>query len=68
VLHFSRRSALAYIDCARTGGLFDRALVPTHFCLSDQIAEPLTAAGARAVRIAPYPQETALIALIDAGA
>jgi uroporphyrinogen-III synthase len=67
VLHFSRRSAQAYIDCARTGALFDRALAPTHFCLSDQIAEPLTAAGAKTVRIAPRPDEAALIALIDSG-
>jgi uroporphyrinogen-III synthase len=68
VLHFSRRSAQAYIDCARTGGLFDQALAPTHFCLSDQIAEPLAAAGAKAVRTAARPDEAALIALIGSGA
>jgi uroporphyrinogen-III synthase len=65
VLHFSRRSAQAYIDCARTGALLAQALAPTHFCLSDQTAAPLTAAGASAVRIAAQPQEAALIALID---
>jgi uroporphyrinogen-III synthase len=68
VLHFSRRSAQAYIDCARAAGLLEQAVAPIHFCLSDQIAEPLTAAGAKTVRIAPRPEETALIALIDSGA
>jgi uroporphyrinogen-III synthase len=64
VLHFSRRSAQAYLDCAHAGGLRDQALAPIHFCLSDQVAEPLTAAGAKAVRIAARPDEAALIALI----
>ena len=68
VLHFSRRSAQAYIDCARTAGLLAQALAPTHYCLSDQIAEPLMAAGAKNIRVAARPEETALIALIDAGA
>jgi uroporphyrinogen-III synthase len=68
VLHFSRRSAQAYIDCARAAGILDRALAPVHFCLSDQIAEPLLAAGAKNIRIAVRPEESALIALIDLGA
>jgi hypothetical protein len=42
-------------------------MAPTHFCLSDQVAEPLTAAGARTVRIAARPDEAALIALIGSG-
>jgi uroporphyrinogen-III synthase len=66
VLHFSRRSAEAYLDCARTAALLDQALAVTHYCLSAQIAEPLTAAGANTVRIAASPDETALIALIGA--
>jgi uroporphyrinogen-III synthase len=68
VLHFSRRSAQAYMDCACAGGLLAQAMAPMHFCLSDQIAAPLTAAGAKAIRIATHPQEDALIALIQAGA
>jgi uroporphyrinogen-III synthase len=67
VLHFSRRSAEAYMDCARAGGLLDQALVPTHYCVSRQVAEPLMAAGAKSIRIAAIPEETALIDLIDAG-
>src|SRR5260370_572938 len=44
-LHFSRRSAQAYIDCAGRAGLLGRALDPLHFCLSRQVAEPLVAQG-----------------------
>ncbi len=65
VLHFSRRSAEAYIDCARAASLLDRALAPSHYCLSRQIAEPLVAAGAKTIRIAARPEESALIELID---
>jgi uroporphyrinogen-III synthase len=66
VLHFSRRSAEAFIACARAGGMLDRALAPPHYCLSQQVAGPLKAAGAGDVRIAARPEEAALIALIDA--
>jgi uroporphyrinogen-III synthase len=67
VLHFSRRSAQAYLDCARTAALLGPALAPFHFCGSRQIAEPLVAAGAKTVRIAASPEEAALIDLIDSG-
>jgi len=66
VLHFSRRSAEAYLDCARAAALLDQALAIAHFCLSHQIAEPLTAAGAKTIRIASRPEEAALIELIGA--
>jgi uroporphyrinogen-III synthase len=68
VLHFSRRSAEAYLDCARAAGLLDRALGPFHYCVSGQIAEPLALAGARNVRVAARPEEAALIDLIDPAA
>jgi uroporphyrinogen-III synthase len=64
VLHFSRRSAQAYIDCANRAGLLDRARAPLHFCLSRQVGEPLSAAGAAGIRIAPRPEEAALIELV----
>ena len=67
VLHFSRRSAEAYIDCARVGGILAPALAVTHFCLSAAIAEPLLASGAKRTRIAPRPEEAALLALVEAG-
>jgi uroporphyrinogen-III synthase len=67
VLHFSRRSAEAYVDCARSAALPDQALAPSHYCMSRQIAEPLAAAGAKIIHIAERPDETALIELIGSG-
>jgi uroporphyrinogen-III synthase len=61
VLHLSRRTADAYLNCARRDGLLDRALVPKHYCLSTQVAEPLVAAGARDITIATRPDEAALV-------
>ena len=46
VLHFSPRSAEAYLDCAAHDGIRAAALAPVHYCLSRQVAEPLSAAGA----------------------
>jgi uroporphyrinogen-III synthase len=66
VLHFSRRSAEAYIACARAAALLDQALAIAHYCLSAQVAEPLKAAGAPTIHIAARPDEAALIALIGA--
>lgn len=63
-LHFSRRSAEAYIDCARAGGLLGAALAPAHYCLSARVAEPLKMAGAARIHIAARPEEAALIGLI----
>jgi uroporphyrinogen-III synthase len=65
VLHFSRRSAAAYLDVMLAAGLREQAVdKPVHFCLSRQVAEPLAEARARNVRIAPEPTEAALTALI----
>lgn len=64
VLHFSRRSAEAYVTASRNAGLLETALRgPVHFCLSARVAEPLTQAGATTVRIAARPDEAALIEL-----
>ena len=65
VLHFSRRSARFYLDACIRAGLGDAALTPVHFCLSARIAEPLAAAGARAIRIAAQPTEESLVQLVD---
>jgi uroporphyrinogen-III synthase len=67
VLHFSRRSAEAYVSAARDAGMLARALRPTHFCLSAQVAEPLARAGAVAIHVAPQPAEAELIELIGSG-
>jgi uroporphyrinogen-III synthase len=65
VLHFSRRTAQAYIHCAGAAGITDRAIGPTHYCLSHQVAGPLAAAGAVGIQIAPRPNEAALIELLN---
>jgi uroporphyrinogen-III synthase len=64
VLHFSARTAQAYLDCAARERMLERALAPVHFCLSQQVAQPLVAAGAATVRIAPHPDEAAMIELV----
>jgi uroporphyrinogen-III synthase len=64
VLHYSRRSAEAFLRCADAAGLRKRALASTHFCLSTQVAAPLDEAGAAAIRVASQPDEDALLELI----
>jgi uroporphyrinogen-III synthase len=64
VLHFSRRSAQTYLDCARVAGMLESALAPRHYCLSRQVSEPLAAAGAAGIKLAPRPEEAALIDLV----
>ena len=66
VLHFSKRSAQAYVDCAKGARLLAPALAPVQFCLSRQVAEPLAAQGAAGIRIAPHPNEAAILALANA--
>jgi uroporphyrinogen-III synthase len=64
VLHFSRRSAVIYLDCAKAAGVLDSALRPFHYCLSQAVAEPLVAAGASRVMAAQSPEENALLDLV----
>ena len=64
VLHFSPRSAVIYLDCARAAGVLDSALRPFHYCLSQAVAEPLLAAGASRVMVAQSPEENALLDLV----
>jgi uroporphyrinogen-III synthase len=65
VLHFSRRSAEAYVECARDA--LGSALAPVHYCLSARAAAPLQAAGAAQIRIAARPDEAGMLALLDSG-
>jgi uroporphyrinogen-III synthase len=65
VLHYSARSAAAFLAAAEAAGVIEFAKGAKHFCLSAQIAAPLTAAGARNVSIAATPNESALIELIE---
>jgi uroporphyrinogen-III synthase len=64
VLHYSRRSAEAFLAGASVTGLNAQALAPRHLCLSEQVAAPLAAAGADNVAIAAAPDESAMISLI----
>jgi uroporphyrinogen-III synthase len=66
VLHYSRRSAQAFLAGAGTAGLLGPALQARHYCLSAEVAAPLQAAGAT-VRIAARPEEAALVELLSFG-
>ncbi len=65
LLHFSRRSAEIYLNCAERAGLLDNALRPLHYCLSAQVAGPLAAAGAKTIAVAAQPTEAALLDLLE---
>jgi uroporphyrinogen-III synthase len=67
VLHYSRRSAVAFLQVAESSGVFEAGVAAFHFCLSGPVAEPLLVAGASHVAIAPLPDEEALLELIPAG-
>ena len=62
VLHFSARTAAAFVTAAAAVG--PTALGLPQFCLSAAVAKPLQAAGARDLRIAARPDEAALLDLI----
>ena len=64
VLHYSKRSAENYIAGARQAGIIEQALHVRHFCLSRQIGEPLSRAGAGSIAVAKRPDEAALIELL----
>ena len=68
VLHYSRRSAQAYLECATRAALLGASLEPIQLCLSPHTAEPLAAQGATGIRIAAQPNEAAMLALVDAAA
>jgi uroporphyrinogen-III synthase len=64
VLHFSKRSAENYVAGARAAGVAEPAMDVRHYCLSDQVAAPLRAAGAKRIAIASRPEEAVLIELL----
>lgn len=67
VLHFSRRTALAFVAATDSAMLRGKRLEIQHFCLSTQVAEPLRAVGATRVKIAPTPDEASLLTLEPIG-
>jgi uroporphyrinogen-III synthase len=66
VLHFSRRTAETFVQCAKRAGVLAEGLRLLQFCISAHAAEPLARAGAQAenIRIAAQPDEDALVGLI----
>ncbi|MBP0111429.1 uroporphyrinogen-III synthase [Bradyrhizobium vignae] len=65
VLHYSRRSARAFLDAARDEGVEISALAIPHCCLSDTVAGVLRDAGASQVLVAATPDETALFDTLE---
>jgi uroporphyrinogen-III synthase len=65
VLHYSRRSARAFLDAARAAGVEISALAVTQCCISDSVAAVLREAGASQVVVAATPDENALLGALD---
>ncbi len=63
-LHYSRRSADLVIRLAGEAGLASSLLGIPHFCLSADVAAPLTSAGATTL-VAEAPLDEALLGLLD---
>jgi uroporphyrinogen-III synthase len=61
VLHYSRRSARAFLEAARDGGVEISALALPQCCISAAVATIVREAGASQVAVAASPDENALI-------
>lgn len=64
VLHYSRRTAEAFLAAAGRAGLAAQARDLRHFCLSDRVAAPLKTAGALRIAVASHPNEGSLLDLL----
>ena len=65
VLHYSRRSARAFLDAARSGGVEISALAIPQCCISGNVASVVRDAGATQVMVAASSDENALFELLD---
>ena len=65
VLHYSRRSARAFLDAARVGGVEISALAIPQCCISAAVASVVRDAGATQVMVAASPDENALFMALD---
>jgi len=65
VLHYSRRSARAFLEAARAGGVEISALALPQCCISAAVAAVLRDAGATQVTAAASPDENALIEALE---
>ena len=61
VLHYSRRSARAFLEATRTAGVEISALAIPQCCISDAVASIVRDAGATQVLTASRPDENALL-------
>jgi uroporphyrinogen-III synthase len=65
VLHYSRRSARAFLESVRAAGVEISALSIPQYCISAGVASVVRDAGATQVVVAASPDENALFALLD---
>jgi uroporphyrinogen-III synthase len=65
VLHYSRRSARAFLEAARAAGVEISALAIPQCCISDAVAAIVRDAGASHVMVARVPDENALFEALD---
>jgi uroporphyrinogen-III synthase len=65
VLHYSRRSARAFLEAARSAGVEITALAIPQCCISDGVAAVVRDAGASQVMVAASPDENALFGALD---
>jgi uroporphyrinogen-III synthase len=65
VLHYSRRSARAFLESARAAGVEISALSIPQCCISAGVASIVRDAGATQVMVAATPDENALFELLD---
>ncbi len=65
VLHYSARTAAAFMAAAGAAGVHEFSISIKHFCLSDQVAAALRQGGATVVRTAARPDEEALLQLVE---
>ena len=65
VLHYSRRSARAFLEAARAAGVEISALAIPQCCISDAVASIVRDAGASHVMVARTPDENALFEALD---
>src|SRR6202140_331559 len=65
VLHYSRRSARAFLQAARAGGVEISALAIPQCCISAQVPTVVRDAGPTQVVVAATPDENALLEALD---
>ena len=64
VMHYSRRTTFAFVDCVRRSGLAEAAARPVHLTISARASEPLAQIGAGRILVADHPDEQAMLDLI----